>query len=278
MKNSFVVKLAAVALLALGSFSNAQDDTPAPDAVAEAVEAVAGDAQVSVSDQLSESVEGEVVAPVEPVVDGMPLNQGLTIGGTPSDCVGCGQVIPMLPMMTSPTTTGCCGGCGTQSYMPPATYTSYVQPATYTVPVQGCGSCSGTVTPVAYQTPATPQTLGTVVSSAPVFSGGVPATPVSTTTGIVTAAPTPTAPITTTGTVYTQPLTTTSTGCTGCTQGLVSSPAPVATSYAPTTSYATPVTTTGCSGCATPAPVATTCNNCPQPRRLLGGRLLRNRR
>lgn len=305
MKNSFVVKLAAVALLAFGSFSQAQDDTPAPDAVADAPAAAvvdAADVQESVSDTaLPEgSVEGQVIAPAEPVADVMPLNQGIVIG-TPSDCVGCGQVTPfanatvMNPVVN---TSGCCGGCntgcntgccGTQmSYVQPASYAypqqnSYVQQVSYVQPVQtGCSTCanSGVVSPVAYQTPVTQQSFGSVISAAPIVTSGIPATTVSAPTSIVTPAPTP---------VYTQPyttgpITTPTAGCASCSGNIVSNPAPVTygtvtpsigtvtSSYGTvtpsfgTTSYSTPVTTTGCT-------------NCPQQRRLIGGvRLLRNRR
>ena len=309
MKNSFVVKFAAVALLAFGSLAQAQDDTPAPDAVADSPVAAAvvdaADAQESVSDTTlpAASVEGQVISPVEPIVDGAPLNQGIMIG-TPSDCVGCGQVMPYAtPVMN---TSGCCGGCNTgcgsqmsyvqpASYMQPATYSyaqqpvSYVQPASYVAPMQsGCGTCAsaGTVSTVAYQTPATQQSFGSVISAAPIVTSGVPASTVSTPSSIVTAAPAP---------VYSQPYTTgTTTGCAGCSGGVVSNPAP--RSYGPgllptvgTTNYATPsyatstpLVTSGCSTCGTTAVAApvSTCNNCPQQgRRLLGGgRLLRNRR
>ena len=306
MKKCFVVKLAAVALLALGSFSHAQDDTPTPDAVAAVV-----DAQESVSDQ--PAAEGEVIAPVSQVVDGMPLNQGLVI--SPSDCVGCGQV---LPVMGSAVATGCysgCNTCGTQtSFVQP----SFVQPATYAAPMQGCGTC-GTVAQVAYQTPATQQSFGSVISAAPIVTSGVPATTVSSPSTFVT--PTVATPVT--GTIYAQPAITsqpvfnqplvtqpTTAGCAGC-AAAATNPAPIATGYVtptttgfaspaitsfatPTTTYPAPVatsyvaptTTTGCVGCGTTgttfaAPAVgttTTCNGCPQPRRLLGGRLLRNRR
>ncbi|MDG1873230.1 MAG: hypothetical protein P8J27_04925 [Mariniblastus sp.] len=74
MKKLLVVKLAVAALLALGSFSVAQDAaTPTPEV------------QQSVSD-------AEAVAPVEPVAD----DGVAVVGSSTSDCIGCGQAAPMV--------------------------------------------------------------------------------------------------------------------------------------------------------------------------------------
>jgi len=300
MKKTFVVKLAVAALLALGSFTQAQDDTAIPAVDSPATEAVQADNQASVSDNVSIEGEVELVAPVAPesvVYDSAVVSQ--------SGCVGCGQVQPTANFATAPVSVGCssCTGCGS---VPTATYT---QPTSncgcgqvaYQQPVSNCGGCNSCnqVTQVAYQQPVSNcggcnscNQVAQVSYQQPVSSCGcnqvsqvsydqplyqqptvssVPTTLASTPTSIVMSpvvnpAPAPavyTPAMTTQSPVYTP----VASGCTSCGGGATTSYAPtsVGTSYFDGGSYAGTVST-GCDSCGTTG-----------TRGRLRGRILRNR-
>ena len=282
MKKTFVVKFAIAALLALGSFTQAQDTAiPAVDSLAP--EAVQADNQPSVSDNVSVQGEVEMVAPVAP--ESVVYDSAMTTG---SDCVGCGQAVPQMlgNVVAAPLTTGCTGctsGCGTVQTATFAPTTScggcnQVSQVAYQQPVANCG-CNQ-VAQVAYQQPTTScgcnNQVAQVAYDQPLYQqptvSSVPTTLASTPTSVVTSP--------------------------------IVNPAPAPAMYTPTTSYPSPVytpVTSGCSSCGTTAtPMVSTnyatssvgtsyfnsgytstgCNNCgtqTQTRGRLRGRIFRNR-
>ena len=296
----FVVKLAVTALLALGSFTQAQDDAAIPAVDSPAPEAVQADNQASVSDNVSVQGQVELVAPVspEPVVYGSEVVSG-------SGCIGCGQLLPTLnnPMMTAPVSMGCngcstgcgsvqaatfvqpttncgCTGCGSGqvgqvAMQAPVSNCSGCNQVAYQAPVSNCSGCNQ-VAQVAYQQPATncgcnnqvaqvaydqPLYQQPTVTSVPTTLGS---SPTSIVTGpVVNPAPAPAmfTPAMTQSPVYTP---VTSTGCSSC--------GTAATTYAPSvgTSY---FGNQGGNGY-----VSTGCNNCgTSTRGRRRGRIFRNR-
>ena len=105
MKKNFVVKLSIALMLALGTFSQAQEGTAIPTVTSaakttqETPAPVAQDAdnQASASDNVV--VEGEVASgeSVTPVQEGVIYDANVVAGTVmPSDCIGCGQATPMF--------------------------------------------------------------------------------------------------------------------------------------------------------------------------------------
>ncbi len=266
MKKNFVVKLSIALMLALGTFSQAQEETaiptvPSTETAQETPAPVAQDAdnQASASDNVVEGevASGESVTPVATGQEGVIYDANVVAGAVmPSDCIGCGQATPMFGNMVGAVGCGCntCdNGCGNVSYVQPVTYNqpmTYAQPVTYNQPVanmqpatfaqgyvqpanyvdSGC-ACNSGVAQVAYDQPVYRPAVATI-NSQPVQPMGMNVVS-GISTSIVNPAPAPVVP-SQPMTTYAQPAVTT-TGCSSCGSGAV-------TNYAPTMNYA-PTTT-----------------------------------
>ena len=256
MKKNFVVKLSIALMLALGTFSQAQEGTAIPtvtSAAATAPVAQDADSQASASDNVV--VEGEVASgeSVTPVQEGVIYDANVVAGTVmPSDCIGCGQATPMFGNVVGAVGCGCntCdSGCGNVSYVQPVTYNqpmTYAQPVIYNQPVanmqpatfaqgyvqpanyvdSGC-ACNSGVAQVAYDQPVYRPAVATI-NSQPVQPMGMNVVS-GISTSIVNPAPAPVVP-SQPMVSYAQPAVTT--GCSSCgTTGAV-------TNYAPTMNYA----------------------------------------
>jgi hypothetical protein len=147
MKKTFCATMAAALLLVLGSLSQAQEKT----STIPSEDAPTADSQASVSDQAAVGGKAEIVDPVLPVEEPGAANSQATVGA--SDCVGCGQQLPMFGTPASSSCGSCgnsCSGCGT------------IQATAYLQPTTSCG-CSQ-ILQVAYDQPIR---QNPIVSSAP---------------------------------------------------------------------------------------------------------------